>query len=109
MEALFIFIAKSSGLLVLFYFAYFFLLRKETFFNSNRWFLIAGLLTSVILPLVVYTEIVWIDPTPVAPVNYPSNYVTLATQLTMLKLKRHLKSTGIGFHWPFMLLVLRVF
>ena len=76
MEALFIFIAKSSGLLVLFYFAYFFLLRKETFFNSNRWFLIAGLLTSVILPLVVYTEIVWIDPTPVAPVNYPSNYVT---------------------------------
>ncbi|MET0946260.1 MAG: M56 family metallopeptidase [Flavobacterium sp.] len=64
MEAFFTFIAKSSGLLVLFYFAYFFLLRKETFFNSNRWFLLAGLITSVVLPFVVYTKIVWVDPTP---------------------------------------------
>ncbi|OXA91003.1 M56 family metallopeptidase [Flavobacterium hercynium] len=79
MEALFIFIAKSSGLLILFYFAYFFLLRKETFFNNNRWFLIVGLLTSVILPLVVYTEIVWVDPAPVSAVNYTSNYASVYT------------------------------
>jgi hypothetical protein len=30
-----------------------FLLRKETFFTANRWFLLAGLVTSVVLPLVV--------------------------------------------------------
>ncbi|MFH7019157.1 M56 family metallopeptidase [Flavobacterium sp. FlaQc-47] len=65
MEALFIFIAKSSGLLVLFYCAYYFLLRKETFFNSSRWFLLAGLVTSVVLPFLVYTQIVWIEPAPV--------------------------------------------
>ncbi|CAA9201088.1 M56 family metallopeptidase [Flavobacterium collinsii] len=64
MEAIFIFIAKSSGLLVLFYCAYYFLLRKETFFNSSRWFLLAGLITSVILPFLVYTKTVWIEPTP---------------------------------------------
>ncbi|OIV40863.1 M56 family metallopeptidase [Flavobacterium johnsoniae] len=66
MEALFIFIIKSSGLIALFYFAYFFLLRKETFFTSSRWFLLAGLVTSVILPLVVYTKVIWIDPAPVS-------------------------------------------
>ncbi len=69
MEALFIFIVKSSGLIALFYFAYFFLLRKETFFNSSRWFLLAGLITSIVLPFVVYTKVVWIDPVPV-PVDY---------------------------------------
>jgi len=64
MEALFIYIIKSGGLLLLFYCAYYFLLRKETFFNSNRWFLLAGLFTSVILPFIVYTKTVWIDPAP---------------------------------------------
>ncbi len=75
MEALFIFIAKSSGLLILFYFAYFFLLRKETFFTSNRWFLLAGLITSVILPFIVYTKIVWVDPTPMPAMNYSPVYI----------------------------------
>nr|WP_315222846.1 M56 family metallopeptidase [uncultured Flavobacterium sp.] len=74
MEALFIFIAKSSGLLMLFYFAYYFLLRKDTFFNSNRWFLLAGLISSIVLPLIVYTKIVWVDPTPVASFSKFTNY-----------------------------------
>jgi hypothetical protein len=65
MESLFIFILKSSGLLAMFYFAYIFLLRKETFFNSSRWFLIAGLITSVVLPFVVYTKVVWVEAPPV--------------------------------------------
>ena len=64
METLFIFIAKSSGLLALFYLAYYFLLRKETFFNSNRWFLLAGLITSVVLPLLVYTKVILVAPIP---------------------------------------------
>ena len=64
METLFIFLIKSSGLIGIFYLSYLILLRKETFFNSNRWFLLAGLITSVVLPLVVFTKIVWVDPTP---------------------------------------------
>ena len=64
MEALFIFILKSSGLLAMFYFAYIFLLRKETFFNSSRWFLIAGLITSVVLPFVVYTKVILVEAPP---------------------------------------------
>jgi len=64
METLFIYLVKSSGLIGMFYLAYIILLRKETFFNSNRWFLLAGLITSVVLPLVVFTKIVWVDPSP---------------------------------------------
>jgi len=64
METLFIYLVKSSGLIGLFYLSYFVLLRKETFFNSNRWFLLAGLISSVVLPVVVFTKIVWVDPSP---------------------------------------------
>ncbi|OXA81705.1 Signal transducer regulating beta-lactamase production, contains metallopeptidase domain [Flavobacterium aquidurense] len=74
MEALFIYIAKSAGLVILFYCAYFFLLRKETFFNSNRWFLLTGLITSALLPLAVYTKVIWVNPTPLSNLNYSSLY-----------------------------------
>ncbi|MBO9584545.1 MAG: peptidase M56 [Flavobacterium sp.] len=77
MEALFIFILKSSGLLAMFYFAYIFLLRKETFFNSSRWFLIAGLITSVVLPFVVYTKVIWVEAPP-APASDPIITTTTA-------------------------------
>ncbi|MBA4275237.1 M56 family metallopeptidase [Flavobacterium sp.] len=64
METLFIYLIKSCGLIGMFYLSYVLLLRKETFFNSNRWFLLAGLITSVVLPLIVFTKIVWVDPSP---------------------------------------------
>jgi hypothetical protein len=74
MEALFIYIAKSAGLITLFYYAYYFLLRKETFFNSNRWFLLTGLITSAILPFVVYTKVIWVNPTPLSSVSTATLY-----------------------------------
>ncbi|WP_262410432.1 M56 family metallopeptidase [Flavobacterium johnsoniae] len=70
MEALFIYIAKSAGLITMFYCAYYFLLRKETFFNSNRWFLLFGLITSVILPLIVYTKVVWVNPASLSDLTF---------------------------------------
>ncbi|WP_281632697.1 M56 family metallopeptidase [Flavobacterium luteolum] len=73
MEALFIYIIKSSGLMLLFYCAYFFLLRKETFFNSNRWFLLSGLIVSAILPFLTYTKEVWIEAAPDININFQNN------------------------------------
>lgn len=64
MEALLVYLVKSGGLLAAFFLAYYFLLRKETFFNSNRWFLLLGLVTSIILPLVTFKKVVWVDPSP---------------------------------------------
>lgn len=62
MEELFIYLLKSSGLIAAFFLSYHFLLRKETFFNSNRWFLLAGLLTSALLPLFFIKKIVLVQP-----------------------------------------------
>ncbi|TDD97484.1 M56 family metallopeptidase [Flavobacterium cellulosilyticum] len=64
METLLIYSLKSNGLIGMFFLAYYILLRKETFFNSNRWFLLLGLITSVVLPLVVFTKTVWVKPIP---------------------------------------------
>ena len=61
MEELLIYLLKSSGLIAVFYLTYYFLMRKETFFNSNRWFLLCGLFTSVFLPLFYIKKIVLID------------------------------------------------
>lgn len=61
METLLLYLVKSSALLALFWIAYHFLLRGETFFRSNRWFLLAGLATSVLLPLVTFEKIVWVE------------------------------------------------
>ncbi|SHH56439.1 M56 family metallopeptidase [Flavobacterium defluvii] len=69
MEAILVYIAKSAGLIALFYCAYYFLLRKETFFNSNRWFLLTGLITSVLLPFIVYTKVIWVNPAPISNFN----------------------------------------
>lgn len=54
-------------------------LRKETFFVSNRWYLISGLILSLILPLITFTKIIWVEPTPISesyeeaiPITYSS-------------------------------------
>jgi BlaR1 peptidase M56 len=65
MEALTLYLAKASGLIALFYGAYWLLLKKETFFSPNRWFLLAGLVTAAALPLVTYTKVVWVEVQPV--------------------------------------------
>ncbi len=73
METIFLYLLKSSGLIAVFFLAYHFLLRKETFFRSNRWFLLLGLVTSIVLPLVTFKKIVWITPKPMVAgdVNWP--------------------------------------
>jgi hypothetical protein len=61
MEEIVTYLLKSSGLLATFFLAYYFLLRKETFFTSNRWFLLLGLATSILLPLFFITKIVYVE------------------------------------------------
>jgi hypothetical protein len=61
MEEIITYLLKSSGLMAAFFLAYHFLLRKETFFTSNRWFLLSGLVTSALLPLYFIKKIVFIE------------------------------------------------
>lgn len=61
METLFTNLLKSSALIAAFYLAYHFLVRKETFFNSNRWFLLTGLFTALLLPWFNITKVVYVE------------------------------------------------
>lgn len=68
MENFILYFAKASALLAVFFLAYYFLLRKETFFTANRWFLLAGIITSLLLPKIIFVKTIWIEPA--ATVNY---------------------------------------
>ncbi|WP_300566483.1 M56 family metallopeptidase [Flavobacterium sp.] len=61
METLFIYFLKASALLAVYFLAYHFLLRKETFFTTNRWFLLAGMITSGVMPLLFIKKIVTVE------------------------------------------------
>jgi hypothetical protein len=75
MEAIFIFFLKVNGFLTAFFLAYYFLLRKETFFNKNRWFLLLGLFASVLLPLITFTKTIWVEPSPVIYETFSNDFV----------------------------------
>lgn len=64
METLLIYLLKASGILAIFYIAYQVFLKRETFFSVNRHFLMAGLLTALLLPFVSITNYVEIAATP---------------------------------------------
>lgn len=52
-------------MVMLFYLSYHFLLKKETFFGKNRMFLLLGLVTALVLPLITITKTVWTEPEPI--------------------------------------------
>jgi len=60
METFIVFLIKASTGTILFYLVYWICLRNETFHNTNRWFLLSALFTSVLIPLfpVHYTLLV---------------------------------------------------
>ncbi|NNL16743.1 MAG: hypothetical protein HKO81_08900 [Flavobacteriaceae bacterium] len=62
MEAILIYLLKSAGVLAIFFFSYQFFLKKETFFRMNRHYLLAGILGSLLLPLVIFTNYVYVEP-----------------------------------------------
>lgn len=62
MEDFSLYILKSAGISSLFLLCYTVFLKKETFFNANRVFLLTGLTLSFLIPLVSIEEIVWMDP-----------------------------------------------
>ncbi|WP_417361151.1 TonB-dependent receptor plug domain-containing protein [Galbibacter sp.] len=61
MEAYLTYAFKSALLLSIFWGIYTLFLKRETFFNINRWFLILGMLTAILLPLVEFHHIVYLQ------------------------------------------------
>lgn len=69
MEGFLLYILKSAGISTLFFLCYVLFLKKETFFNANRVFLLVGLILSFIIPLISIKEVVWIEPTTLPSIN----------------------------------------
>jgi len=65
METILIHLVKSTSLALLFLISYLALLRKETFYRSNRFYLILGLVLSALLPLFKITKTIWVEPVPI--------------------------------------------
>ncbi len=61
METILIYLFKSSVVLTIFYVTYYFLLRKDTFFNINRHFLLIGVIVSLLLPFLEFTTVKFIE------------------------------------------------
>ena len=61
MEQLFEFLVKASGGIILFYILYWALLRKETYYKLNRYFLLTALVLSFLLPIFPFRYTVLIE------------------------------------------------
>lgn len=75
MENFTLYVIKASGLILLFYAAYHLLLKRETFFTSNRWFLLSGLITAFLLPFATHTRVIYTDNTVVT--QHPVKSITV--------------------------------
>lgn len=58
------YLIKSGGVLTLFYLVYKFGLSQETYFDAKRWYLLTGLLVSLILPFVVIYQYIELAELP---------------------------------------------
>ncbi|QJP34801.1 TonB-dependent receptor plug domain-containing protein [Nonlabens sp. Ci31] len=61
METALEYLLKSAGVLSIFVLIYHFLLRRLTFFNTNRWFLLSGIVASILFPFVEITQTVYLE------------------------------------------------
>lgn len=83
MEAIFTYILKANLLLVLFYLIYKLALSKETFYHYSRWFLLSGMVVSVVLPFITITKVVYYEVKKVMtnPIENPaSNVVSVSNE-----------------------------
>jgi TonB-dependent SusC/RagA subfamily outer membrane receptor len=56
------YLLKASAVICIFYLCFLLLLKRETFFNHNRWFLITGLVIALVFPFIVIPIYVPIEP-----------------------------------------------
>ncbi|MBN4070424.1 TonB-dependent receptor plug domain-containing protein [Olleya sp. AH-315-F22] len=56
------YLIKASAIIAIFYFCYSIFLQRDTFFQSNRWFFVVGLITAILIPLVVIPIYITVQP-----------------------------------------------
>ncbi len=81
MEQFIEYLLKSAGVLSIFILIYHFLLRRLTFFQANRWFLIAGIIASMTFPIIEITQTVYVEQSVQEYYYVPQN---LSTPMAMV-------------------------
>lgn len=59
------YILKANLLLIFFGLFYLIFLKRETFYQLNRWYFIGSIIVSISAPLVTFTKTVFVEPIPV--------------------------------------------
>jgi len=59
------YLIKVSAIIVIFYFCYNLFLQRDTFFESNRWFLLLGLITAFCIPFIVIPKYIMQASAPI--------------------------------------------
>lgn len=102
MNEFILYLLKASLGIIIFYLVYWTFLRKETFFNANRIFLISSLLASVILPLIGFTYITYVSST-----NNENIFVELNKNIQSISdLGINANSNSSGINWQNILLTI---
>ena len=74
------YLLKASAVIAIFYACYKLFLQRDTFFESNRWFLLIGLITAFALPFVVIP--IYIEYTPMPIQNFVINDAPTLVEVT---------------------------
>jgi len=87
------YLLKASAVIAIFYILYKLLLQRETFFQTNRGYLLVGLLTSILVPLIVIPIYIEYTPTKVE--------TTLANMVSSSVVSSNVANTSseIPFDW----------
>jgi len=95
------YLIKVSAILVLFYVCYKLFLNRETFFESNRSFLLVGLITSFILPYIVIPKYIIKEPAIVknsfAFGNSMSQSMMVDNSISLITILTYIYLAGVFF------------
>ncbi|MBU2927389.1 M56 family metallopeptidase [Winogradskyella psychrotolerans] len=73
------YLLKASAVIAIIYLCFYLFLKKETFFQHNRWFLLIGLLLALVFPFVIIPIYIPVDPITTEVATFitatPSNFV----------------------------------
>lgn len=72
------YLIKASVVIILFYLCFSLFLKKETFFQHNRWFLLIGLIIALVFPFIVIPVYIAIEPAVTSEVIHIQDIYTQA-------------------------------
>lgn len=90
------YLLKANAIVILFYLCYKLLLQKETFFESNRYFLLAGLATALIIPSIVIPIYI------AAPELNEFNFITTENETPISNFSENSFNFFLLFQWIYL-------